>query len=230
MKKFKGFEPGKPETMEIHTGLISEAMPLIDSLAEMKVVLFTYRALYQKTGRTRYLRHDDYAGSDLLMQDATFPDTETLVSAIDRAVTHGILLRADVQLDTGDEALYFLNTDRGRYGVQQVKAGRWKPVGERAIEILPERPNIYTLYEENIGPLTPLIADELKDADDTYSPEWVAEAIRLAVENNARSWRYILAILERWKQEGRTNEKSGRTGSETTKDYRGGKWSDIIES
>lgn len=228
MKPFRGFPPGKPATITIHAQLISEVMPLIDSLAEMKVVLFTYRALYQKTGRFRYLHQADYTTDDTLRQDATFTEPETLVSALSRAVTHGILLRADVQLDTGDEALYFLNTDRGRYAVQQIKAGRWQPGSERAIEILPERPNIYTLYEENIGPLTPLIADELKDADTTYSQEWVADAIQLAVENNVRRWTYILAILERWKQEGRSDETTGRTDAADSQ-FAGREWADFSD-
>ncbi len=51
-----------------------------------------------------------------------------------------------------------------------------------------ERPNVFKLYEENIGPLTPMIADALKDAENTFSPEWIAEAIELAVKNNKRSW------------------------------------------
>jgi len=42
----------------------------------------------------------------------------------------------------------------------------------------PERPNIFKLYEENIGPLTPLIADALKDAEKTYPPEWVPKPWR----------------------------------------------------
>jgi hypothetical protein len=45
-----------------------------------------------------------------------------------------------------------------------------------------ERPNLYRLYEENIGPLTPLVADALRDAENTYAIEWIEEAIRIAVQ------------------------------------------------
>jgi DNA replication protein DnaD len=46
---------------------------------------------------------------------------------------------------------------------------------------------------------------------------WVEEAIHLAVENNARNWRYILAILERWRQEGK---KDGIGRRDTQKELR----------
>ena len=58
-----------------------------------------------------------------------------------------------------------------------------------------ERPNIFRLYEENIGPLTPLIAEMLRDAEKTYPADWIEEAFKIAVENNVRRWRYIEAIL-----------------------------------
>jgi DnaD/phage-associated family protein len=69
--------------------------------------------------------------------------------------------------------------------------------------LLVERPNVFVLYEQNIGALTPMIADELRDAEQTYPVQWIEEAISLAVENNVRKWRYVLRILERWRQEGK---------------------------
>ena len=65
-----------------------------------------------------------------------------------------------------------------------------------------ERPNIFQLYEENVGMLTPLVADELRAAEEEYPAGWVEAAIREAAAGNVRSWRYIEAILERWKREG----------------------------
>ena len=66
-----------------------------------------------------------------------------------------------------------------------------------------DRPNIYMLYEENIGPLTPLIADRLRAAEEKYKPNWIADAIEKAVVSNVRSWRYVEAILMSWKENGR---------------------------
>ena len=69
---------------------------------------------------------------------------------------------------------------------------------------------MFKRYEENIGPLTPLIADMLKDAEDVYTAEWISDAIGLAVENNKRNWKYIEAILKRWKEEGRAEKQNRR--------------------
>lgn len=71
------------------------------------------------------------------------------------------------------------------------------------VQVQIERPNIFVLYEQNIGLLSPLIADELRDAADMYPAEWIETAFREAVLHNKRKWSYIRAILRRWETEGR---------------------------
>ena len=71
------------------------------------------------------------------------------------------------------------------------------------VQIQIERPNIFVLYEQNIGLLSPLLADELKDAADQYPAEWIEAAFLEAVQHNKRKWSYIRAILRRWETEGR---------------------------
>src|SRR5438105_5231436 len=73
----------------------------------------------------------------------------------------------------------------------------------RSVQVQIERPNIFVLYEQNIGLLSPLLADQLKDAADQYPPEWIEAAFREAVQYNKRKWSYISAILRRWETEGR---------------------------
>ena len=70
--------------------------------------------------------------------------------------------------------------------------------------------NIYTLYEDNIGHMTPLLAEELKLAEKNYPKIWIEEAFIEAVKNNIRNWKYISSILNRWQIEGRTNGESTR--------------------
>jgi DNA replication protein len=69
--------------------------------------------------------------------------------------------------------------------------------------VLVERPNIYVLYEQNIGLLGPLIAAQLDDAAAHYPAEWIEAAFSEAVQRNKRNWKYISAILQRWEIEGR---------------------------
>ena len=70
--------------------------------------------------------------------------------------------------------------------------------------------NIYKLYEDNIGHMTPLLAEELKLAEKNYPEIWIEEAFIEAVKNNIRNWKYISSILNRWQIEGRTNGESTR--------------------
>lgn len=70
------------------------------------------------------------------------------------------------------------------------------------IEEINKEENIYKIYESNIGILTPFIAEELKDIETHYPKGWFGEAVKEACNHNARSLRYITAILENWKVRG----------------------------
>ena len=66
--------------------------------------------------------------------------------------------------------------------------------------------NLFSTYEQNIGAITPLMSDALKDAEDTYPNSWFKDAIEIAVSANVRKWSYINGILKRWKVEGKGSE------------------------
>lgn len=71
------------------------------------------------------------------------------------------------------------------------------------------QPNLFKLYEDNFGALTPMIAEVLKADLQTYPAEWIEAAMREAVDYNARNWKYVQAILRNWQEKGRkqTNEE-----------------------
>lgn len=71
-----------------------------------------------------------------------------------------------------------------------------------------ERPQVYIAYEQNIGALTPMLADELRDAVAEYGEQWTVDAIREAVRHEKRFWKYALGILKSWKREGRREVNS----------------------
>jgi len=81
--------------------------------------------------------------------------------------------------------------------------GHSEQQGRTRVQVQIERPNIFVLYEQNIGLLTPMIASQLEDAADHYPAEWVEAAFSEAVQRNKRNWKYISAILRRWETEGR---------------------------
>jgi DnaD/phage-associated family protein len=67
--------------------------------------------------------------------------------------------------------------------------------------------SLFSAYENNIGPITTMVADSLQDAEKTYPLQWITDAIKLAVENNKRNWRYCETILKRWQADGKDDGK-----------------------
>lgn len=229
MSDFAGFPHGKFLRLPVPPGFFAALLPLIDDLAELKLTLFCLHALAQREGSVPYLRYKHFVGDEALMHSLTNEDS--LHAALRKTCDRGTLLCVDVVLESGEETLYFVNTPKGRSAVEQIQRGLWKPhARETDIEVLPERPNVYVLYEQNIGMLTAHIAEELRDAETEFPLRWLEDAIKLAVESNKRNWRYVRGILTRWKNEGRNDETPARLNLEDGKRYVGGKFADFIES
>lgn len=208
MQGFAGFPKGKQRSTPLPNLFFSELLPAIDDLAELKVTLYAFWALAQQEGAIRYLRLADFLGDPQLIRGMGKTATiaaEAIVNGVERAVARGVFLHVSVESADGHSDLYFINSDKGRAAVDGITRGEWRPGLETdgPVSLMVERPNIFVLYEQNIGPLTPLIADELRDAEQTYPASWLEEAIQIAVANNTRKWRYVLGILERWRQEGK---------------------------
>ena len=161
MKGFAGFPEGKLRLTQVPNLFFSDLLPVIDNLAELKVTLYAFWALTQKEGQVRYLRLTDF------MNDSEFVkgfgptidlSTHALLDGIERAVARGTLLHVNVEGAQGAMELYFLNTVKGRAAVEGITRGEWRPNPDEdePITLLVERPNIFVLYEQNIGPLTPI--------------------------------------------------------------------------
>jgi DnaD/phage-associated family protein len=68
------------------------------------------------------------------------------------------------------------------------------------------RAEIFKAYENEIGMLTPFIADAIEDVLLSGTPsKWVVDSFREAASQNARSWKYCAAILKRWVAQGNQN-------------------------
>jgi DNA replication protein len=201
--KFKGFSDSETFT-QIPDSFFQQLLNEIDEADEMKVTLYALWRFEHMESRLRFLRPKDFS--------KCVPDS---VRALEKAVQHGSLL----QVEKDAVVLYFLNSPRGRAAAEAIAKGqRNVPAGAASSNPPLERPNIFKLYEENIGPLTPLLADALKDAEQTYPEVWIVEAIKIAVTRNKRNWRYVEAILKRWKDEGKNDERKDRQDTDTSSD------------
>jgi len=88
--------------------------------------------------------------------------------------------------------------------------------------------NAFAVYEANIGALTPILADAIRADIDDFSEAWVCDAILEAVKSNARSLKYVEAILKRWQKDGRGSKKRTQD-AEDRRRYVTGKYADWIK-
>jgi len=230
MRPFTGFPPGKTRLTPLPAAFFSELLPQIDDLSELKVTLYAFWLLDRMEGEFRFFRQSDLAQDERLLEGMGKNRTQALVQlqhGLERAVQRGSLLKVNL----GDEdSIYFLNTPRGRAAVAALQNGEWSPedIQRPEVRLTLERPNIFRLYEENIGPLTPLVAEMLEDAEKTYPAEWIEEAIRAAVENNVRRWRYVEAIL-RARLERSEHEANRGKSEKDRRRYIQGEYGEFVE-
>ena len=97
---------------------------------------------------------------------------EILHQALNQAVSRGTLLCWKPERDGEVHELYFVNTDADRRAVEKIKSGELKVgnlVKGEPCPVSQEQPNIFTLYEKNIGMLTPIIAEEIERGREAIS-------------------------------------------------------------
>ena len=218
MSEFKGFTDSETFT-QLPDGFFHRLLKDIQDADELKVTTHFLWRVEHMDGPFRALCETDFEAKDLGL------DVEEIKSGLEKAVKRGSLLKSTHEA----EVFYFLNSPRGRAAAEAFAKGQWRESAGIASAPPVERPNVFKLYEENIGPLTPLIADALKDAEEIFQPEWIADAIELAVKNNKRNWKYCEAILKRWKEEGRGEKQNTRDTEKDRRKYIEGEFSDFIE-
>jgi len=209
MEQFKGF-PAKSQFTAVPNAFFSTLLPQISDIAELKTTLHIFQTLYQKRGYPRFTSYRELLGNRSLMsslKEAKGSPDEALRNALEMAAQRGTILHLVMDRDGTPEDIYLLNTESDRQTMAKLQGGELKLSGlelkEPALIDAEEPPDIFSLYEQNIGMLTPMIAEELRDALKVYPENWISDAIKEAVSNNKRKWSYISAILERWTAEGR---------------------------
>jgi DNA replication protein len=232
VKGFAGFPAGKQSYTRLPDLFFTDLLPEIDDLAELKLTLHLFWLLSarQKKQGPPCIGYGELAADRRLLDGLASPGLsaeDALRDALERAVARGTLLH--VTGATGSD-WYFANTEKGRQAVNDLLAGKWTP-GEPGKPVLLEahRPNIFVLYEQNVGPLTPLLAEQLMEAEKSYPAAWIEEAFQEAVELNVRNWRYVQRILERWATEGKKDETARRSDEGDGRRYIEGEYADYIQ-
>ena len=205
----------------------------IQDMAELKVALRGIWLLHHKRQGPRTVSLDEFLTDPVLLRGiGAETDAEAAVEEIRRglrlAVRRGVLL---VHGSNPDQVVFVLNNDTGRRALSQLKEGGPESAAGIGADEAPAKPreklNIFALYEDTIGMLSPIIAERLKEAEQRYPPGWIREAFEIAALENKRSWQYIAAILTRWGSEGKGNwaggssKENGKPGRNSPQNQRG---------
>lgn len=211
-RPFPGF-PDRMELVPIPGAVFGTLLRDIVDLAELKALLYVLRQLHDQRRAPRFVRRSHLL-ADAALLTAVGAGTvgtaeDALTGALLAAERRGTLLALAVTDGTAEDVCYLLNTQANERTVQQVLNGE-RTLGDLGPAPVPQEPaqpdtrvSIYELYEQNIGLLTPLLAEELADAIAAYPADWIEDAFREAVAQNKRNWRYIQRILEGWESRGR---------------------------
>ena len=150
---------------------------------------------------------------------------EEIQNGLEKAVRRGTMLKSQHEADV----FYFLNSPRGRLAAEAFAKGNWRDSAKiMSAPIASRKSNVFKLYEENIGPLTPLLSDMLREAEKNYPSEWFEEAFEIAVSRNIRNWKYLEAILTRWKEKGKDERQDQQNPVKDAKRYTDNEFSEFI--
>lgn len=207
---FAGF-PSRPQSTAIPNVFFSDLLPALrDDACALGLVLYAFNALSRSKGFPRFITVDDLAADPSVAAFVGEAGRAAVERGLVRACEIGVLLPLSVRTDNGERALFFLNAPADRRGLEAVR-GRDVDLGPVVQPAPPrERASIHSLYESLVGTISPLVADDLAEAERLYPPDWLEAAFHEAAAQNARSWRYVSRILERWAIEGRDHAKTGR--------------------
>lgn len=200
-------------SVTVPLAFLRDVVPAISNTDELHVCLTVFRLLAESGNDETPIAESSVMNDAPLRKTlrVTGPvsslDTRVF-DALELAVGRNTFLRFMAVQGSNQSAWYFANTPVTRALVQAMQEGRIQPPrvvwdGGTAPQIATDPPNVFRLYEQNVGPLTPMIADQLNTAASEYPATWIEDAIGEAVSYNKRNWRYILRILENWRQSGR---------------------------
>jgi len=200
------------EIVPVPSALFGPLLERMGDVQEIRCALRVIFLLHRKQGTLKYISAAELVADPVLQYG---DGVEALGSVLKGFVAYGLLLKVATDAENGDS--YCLDTPSNRRALDRAGKGELnipkRPVAKPQEEAT-TRPDIFVLYEDNIGAIYPMAAERLKDMETEYPEDWIAEAFREAVLQNSRNLKYIEAILRRWRDDGRgAREPEGRTGT-----------------
>jgi DnaD/phage-associated family protein len=209
-KRFSDFA-GKKKPMFLPRVFMAEILSEVDDLDELKVIMAIFYLAHDEHGEWCVTREEIKASDILKMEDGV------LAGAMVRAAKHGIISGRMLEIDDKSTEGYYVNMGISR-GC------------DRSGISVEEQATIFALYERNIGLITPMVAEKLKEAEKLYPAEWIEDVFKEAAAANKRSWEYVISILKRWEREGKKSGTHKRGAEENAVDkYVKGKYGHLVK-
>jgi len=193
---------------------LTERIALIDDPAELHVTLAVFRLASESGSMPPAVSEDDVLRDGVLAR--TFHEerkssklTQRIRRGLQYATARDSILQIVLKAEGHEERWYVPASAEHRASLETVllEPGAWPVAGIEAT-IVATAPSVFSLYEKNIGMLTPLLTDQIETAMELYPLEWIEDAIREAVTYNKRNWRYVQRVLENWSVNGRGDTQS----------------------
>lgn len=217
-QRFNRFPEGETDHIIIPHDYFVNYLPLVDDLDELKLNLIILW-ISSQSEKLLLLFSLENLTADPNIFNIFNRDQSRIQNALEKSVKRESLLI--IFEEKTNKTLYFLNTPFNKIIFEEIKAEKISLADFSSNELVSMNhpSNIFRLYEENIGILTPMITEILKEDESEFPAHWIREAIQIAVQHNARNWKYVHAILVSWKNEGK-NGKDKKNTQRTRDQYR----------
>jgi DnaD/phage-associated family protein len=201
---------------------LTERIAQIDDATELHVTLAVFRLAADSGSMPPAVSEETVLRDSVLAR--TFPAdrrSSKLFQRIRRGLQYATARESIVQVvltvDAHEQRWYVPASTPYREALDVVltEPGAW-PVAGTDATVVATAPSVFSLYEKNIGMLTPLLTDQIETAMELYPLAWIEDAIGEAVSYNKRNWRYVQRVLENWSVNGR-----GERGMNDATNWRG---------
>lgn len=217
--------------VQVENGFTKIANQILEEIAkfkfngtELRIIMIIWRYTYGFNRKS----HEMSAG---FISNAIGVDISRVKKVLKDLIDKKVILVVEEASFNSSRILAF-NKNFEEWGVENDTRGKKVPqVSERTLpqgsnstppqgsKITPKKENIKEIYKENkeeekdpakffdkyIAPISPVIVQQIEDWENDLSPEIVIRAMKEAVYQNARNWKYINRILRDWYNKGAKN-------------------------
>lgn len=196
-------------TTRVPNAVLGRVLSTTDDSNEIKLILRAIWLLEHQRGYPRYITRDDLRRDRVL--SVAIPDQSDFDRILKSAIERDVFVEASIN----DNTCLMLNTESARRALIEISPttdnlnkddNGWETAATSAGPV-----DAFRAYEENIGILSPMIRQSILAALEDFTDEDITHAVRIAVENESRSWSSVAGVLRRWARDGIPHERTDGT-------------------